>query len=42
MIGYDDVIVAATALEWQRPVATFNRRHFECVPGLQIIEPLAR
>jgi predicted nucleic acid-binding protein len=39
MIGYYDVIVAATALEWDRPVATFNRRHFECVRGLQIVEP---
>ena len=39
MIGYYDVIVAATALEWGRPIATFNRRHFECARGLQIIEP---
>lgn len=39
MIGFYDVIVAATALERGSTVATFNRRHFECVPGLKVIEP---
>ena len=39
MIGSYDVIVAATALERSSEVATFNKRHFDCVPGLKVIEP---
>jgi len=39
MIGYYDVIVAATALERGSAVATFNLRHFAQVKGLQVIEP---
>ena len=39
MIGYYDVIVAATALERDSQVATFNRRHFAQVKGLTVIEP---
>ncbi len=39
MIGDYDLIVAATALERGSAVATFDRRHFDSVPGLQVIEP---
>jgi tRNA(fMet)-specific endonuclease VapC len=39
MIGSYDVIVAATALERGSEVATFNKRHFDVVPGLTTIEP---
>ena len=39
MIGYYDLIVAATALERASDVATFNRRHFAQVKGLTVIEP---
>lgn len=39
MIGFYDVIVAATALERGSGVATFNRRHFAQVKGLTVIEP---
>lgn len=39
MIGYYDLIVAATALERGSDVATFNQRHFSQVKGLTIIEP---
>jgi predicted nucleic acid-binding protein len=39
MIGYYDLIVAATALERGSEVATFNRRHFSAVPGLRVVEP---
>ena len=39
MIGFYDVIVAATALERGSDVATFNRRHFAQVKGLTVIEP---
>jgi tRNA(fMet)-specific endonuclease VapC len=38
-IGAYDLIVAATALERGSEVATFNRRHFDLVPGLKVIEP---
>ena len=39
MIGPYDVIVAATALERGSQVATFNKQHFDQVPGLKVIEP---
>ncbi len=39
MIGYYDLLVAATALELDYEVATFNTRHFESVPGLKVIRP---
>ncbi len=39
MSGYYDVIVAATAMERGSKVATFNRRHFDVVKGLTVIEP---
>jgi len=38
-IVYYDLIVAATALERGSGVATFNRRHFARVKGLEVIEP---
>ena len=39
MIGFYDLIVAATALERGSQVATFNTRHFRQIPGLKTIEP---
>ena len=39
MIGYYDLIVAATALERGSEVATFNRRHFAQIKGLTVVEP---
>jgi tRNA(fMet)-specific endonuclease VapC len=39
MIGFYDLIVAATALERGSAVATFNKRHFALVPGLKVIDP---
>ena len=39
MLGAYDLIVAATALERDSEVATFNERHFGIVPGLQIVRP---
>lgn len=39
MIGYYDLIVAATALELDCEVATFNERHFGAVRGLRVIDP---
>jgi tRNA(fMet)-specific endonuclease VapC len=39
MIGFYDLIVAATAAERNSQVATFNKQHFSRVPGLKVIEP---
>lgn len=39
MIGYYDLIVAATALQRGSAVATFNHRHFSQVRGLKLIKP---
>jgi tRNA(fMet)-specific endonuclease VapC len=39
MPGYYDLIVAATALQRDRAVVTFNKRHFSQVKGLVVIEP---
>jgi tRNA(fMet)-specific endonuclease VapC len=39
MIGYYDLIVAATARERESAVATFNKRHFARIRGLKVIEP---
>jgi tRNA(fMet)-specific endonuclease VapC len=39
-IGYYDLIVAAVAMERGSSVATFNKRHFDLIPGLKVIEPV--
>jgi tRNA(fMet)-specific endonuclease VapC len=39
MISAYDLIVAATALENDTPLATFNKRHFTGISGLNLIEP---
>jgi tRNA(fMet)-specific endonuclease VapC len=39
MIGDYDLIVAATAIERGSAVATFNKRHFQRVLGLKVVEP---
>jgi tRNA(fMet)-specific endonuclease VapC len=39
MIGYYDLIVAATALEHGSQLATFNTRHFVQIRGLHLVEP---
>ncbi|MEO8725623.1 MAG: PIN domain-containing protein [Acidobacteriaceae bacterium] len=39
MIGFYDVIVAATAMERGSSVATFNKRHFSLIKGLTVVEP---
>lgn len=38
IIGFYDLIVAATALERRDKLATFNERHFSQVPGLNLIK----
>jgi tRNA(fMet)-specific endonuclease VapC len=42
MIGYYDLIVAATASEHGSAIVTFNQRHFSQVGGLKLIEPRTR
>jgi len=37
-IGTADALIAATALLNNDAVATFNVRHFQAVPGLQVVE----
>jgi len=39
MIGPYDLIVAATVLERESELATFNTRHFGNVEGLKVVEP---
>jgi predicted nucleic acid-binding protein len=39
MIGAHDLILAAAALERDSILATFNKRHFNVVPGLKVVEP---
>ena len=39
MIGYYDLIVAATALERGSEVATFNQKHFAQITGLTVLAP---
>ena len=39
MIGAYDLIVAATAVERNGQVATFNKQHFSRLLGLKVIEP---
>jgi tRNA(fMet)-specific endonuclease VapC len=39
MPGYYDLIVAATAIEHDSTVVTFNKRHFEDVPNLKVLTP---
>jgi tRNA(fMet)-specific endonuclease VapC len=39
MIGFYDLILAATALERGSTVATFNERHFSQIRGLNVVVP---
>lgn len=38
-IGFRDVFIAATAMTRGSVLATRNRKHFERIPGLRLIEP---
>lgn len=40
LIGDFDLLIAATALEHDLTLLTFNRRHYERVPGLRVFEPV--
>ena len=36
LIDLGDILIAATAISNDLPLATFNRRHFERIPGLRL------
>ena len=36
LIDLGDILIAATAISNDLPLATFNRRHFERIPGLRM------
>jgi len=38
-IAFEDLLIAATALQLGFGVATGNVRHFEVVPGLKVVKP---
>ena len=38
MIEATDILIAATALIYEMPVLTLNKRHFEIVQGLVVVE----
>lgn len=39
LIGNQDLLLAGTALEFQLPLLTRNRRHFERIARLQVLSP---
>ena len=41
-LGLIDALIAATALGRGEPLATFNVRHYQAVPGLVTIQPYVR
>jgi len=36
-IGFEDLVIGATALYLGYDVVTYNVRHFELIPGLKIV-----
>ncbi len=40
MIGYYDLIIAATALERRTAIATFNKKHFSQVRDIVLVDPV--
>ena len=40
-VGQNDLWIAATAIACQRPLVTRNRRHFDAMPGLDLVAPTA-
>ena len=39
VIPFQDIIIAATALHYNYPLATINRKHFQYVTGLKLYTP---
>lgn len=38
-LGLVDALIGATALTLEVPVVTLNVRHFQCIPGLVVLDP---
>ena len=38
-LGLIDALVAQTAIALATPLHTFNARHYECIPGVEIVQP---
>lgn len=41
-LGLIDSLIAQTAIGLDAPLHTFNRKHFESVPGIKTIQPCVR
>ncbi|MDM8537411.1 hypothetical protein QUF70_11695 [Desulfobacterales bacterium HSG17] len=41
-IGIIDSIIGQIAVDSDLPIYTFNRKHYEVIPGIRIIEPYKR
>lgn len=41
-LGMTDALIAITAIESDEPLATFNVKHFNAVPGLVTVQPYTR
>ena len=41
-LGLIDALIAQTALDLAMPLHTFNAKHYQCVPGLELVAPYAR
>jgi len=38
LIGFQDMIIATTALHYRLPLATLNRKHFVRIPELELVD----
>jgi predicted nucleic acid-binding protein len=38
-IEFQDLIIAATAISFNNPLATINKKHFDNIEGLDLITP---
>ena len=38
-ISVNDSLIAATAIYYEKPLATHNKKHFEFIPDLKLISP---
>lgn len=41
-LGIIDALVGQMAIALALPLATFNKKHYACIPGLQTLQPYAR
>lgn len=41
-LGIIDSLIGQIAIDLGLPLATFNKKHYECIPGLQTLQPYTR